>query len=272
MATNAPNVPFLCPPVIGHRGAAGHAPENTLAGLTAAASLGVSWAAFDVQLSACGRAVLMHDDTLDRTTNGRGLVSRTDLELIQTLDAGSGAGPSFAGEPVPTLEEALTLATHLGLGLDIEIKPCAERTLVTVFTVARAVRRMWPDRLPPPLITSKDPVALAAMRQAAPELPRGLVLDELVPGWTELLLELECATLSCHESLVDETLVPMVREHAPSVAIIAFTVNDPDRAAALRSAGVGGVFSDVPDRVVASAMPRGRPEPPPHRPPLPRAG
>ena len=108
--------------VIGHRGAAALAPENTLAGLRRAAEHGVRWVEVDVQLTADGVPMLIHDYVLDRTTNGRGRVSRTPLARIEALDGGSWFGPSYAGEPVPTLERAIETMTKLGLGVNFELK------------------------------------------------------------------------------------------------------------------------------------------------------
>src|SRR5438094_7725558 len=101
-------------PVIGHRGAAEHAPENTLAGLRRAKQLGCAWVEFDVRLTGDGALVLCHDGRLERTTTGRGRLSAQSLGAIRRCDAGSWFAPEFAGEIVPTLDEALLLAAKLG--------------------------------------------------------------------------------------------------------------------------------------------------------------
>lgn len=108
--------------VCGHRGHSIAAPENTLTALTATREAGGTSAEIDVVLTADGELVLMHDDFLDRTTNGTGLVSGATLEQVKALDAGSWFGAEFAGEPVPTLAEAVGLAEEIGLGLVVEIK------------------------------------------------------------------------------------------------------------------------------------------------------
>ena len=99
--------PLELPPLIGHRGAAAQAPENTVAGFRRAAALGLPWVEFDVRLTADRRLVLMHDATLTRTTNGRGRVRDRRLAEIAELDSGSWFAPAFAGERVPTLERAI---------------------------------------------------------------------------------------------------------------------------------------------------------------------
>ena len=96
-------------PVIGHRGAAKRAPENTLAGLRRAHELGAAWVEFDVMLSGDGVPILIHDETLERTTDGHGAVPDHGLAAIRELDAGAWFAPAYAGERVPTLEEAIDL-------------------------------------------------------------------------------------------------------------------------------------------------------------------
>ena len=132
-------------PVIGHRGAAAAAPENTLASLRKAKELGASWVEFDVKLTRDGVPILMHDERLERTTNGRGEVAQATLAELQELDAGGWFGPAFRGERVPTFEAALGLCAELGLGINVEIKPCpgreAETARVAVETLCAAAGR-----------------------------------------------------------------------------------------------------------------------------------
>ena len=109
--------------VMGHRGAAGRAPENTLAGLRTAAALGMTWAEFDVMLTGDGVPVLFHDDNLKRTTGRDALMAETSFADLAGLDAGGWFAPEFAGEPLPSLEAALALALQLGLTPNVEIKP-----------------------------------------------------------------------------------------------------------------------------------------------------
>src|SRR5437016_8657258 len=101
--------PLRLPSVIGHRGAAAHAPENTLAGLRRAKELGCAWVEFDVRVTGDGALVLCHDGRLERTTTGRGRISEQTAASIRRCDAGSWFAPEFVGEIVPTLDEALRL-------------------------------------------------------------------------------------------------------------------------------------------------------------------
>lgn len=101
------SLPFPLPAIIAHRGASSAAPENTLAAFRRAADEGAAWIECDVKLTADGRPIIFHDDTLDRTTDGGGVVDDYTLDVIGALDAGGWFSPEFRGEPVPTLEEML---------------------------------------------------------------------------------------------------------------------------------------------------------------------
>ena len=112
----------VLPRVIGHRGAAACAPENTLAGLRKALELGCLWVEFDVRLTADGHLILLHDDGLARTTDGRGSAAKSLLAALRRHDAGAWFGRCFKGEPVPTLAEAVALLGELGIGANVELK------------------------------------------------------------------------------------------------------------------------------------------------------
>src|SRR6266567_5715790 len=145
--------PLQLPPVIGHRGAAAYAPENTLAGLRRAKDLGCSWVEFDVRLTGDGALVLCHDARLDRTTTGQGRVSAHRLSAIRCFDAGAWFAPEFAGGAVPTLEEALLLAAELGLSVNIEIKADRGQGRSAAAAVAATLARLG-SRVPPVLVSS----------------------------------------------------------------------------------------------------------------------
>ncbi len=168
--------PTGVPAVIGHRGACGHAPENTLASIREAAALGVRWVEFDTKLSRDGHVILFHDDKLKRTTGAPGAVADRDLAELQALDAGGWYSDAFKGEPVPTLRQAMAVLAGLGLGANVEIKASPGREDETGRMVAGLLRDAWPAGLPVPLISSFDPVALAAARDVASDIPRALLV------------------------------------------------------------------------------------------------
>lgn len=239
---------MMLPPVIGHRGAAARAPENTLAGFRRAKALGCGWVEFDVRLTADGALVLCHDDRLDRTTSVRGRVAAKNLTEIRQADAGAWFGPGFAGELVPTLDEALALCARLGLGTNVEVK--AERGLAgsTAAAVAAALDRIG-GHAPQVLVSSFVVEVLAAMREFAPRVPRGLLLKLLSRGWAGLAARLDCATVNLDHRRVHPSLVAAIR--AAGYPVLAYTVNDPARARQLFDWGVTSVFSDAPDMILA---------------------
>lgn len=237
-------------PVIGHRGAAAHAPENTLASLRAAVALGCRWVEFDVRLSRDGRPVLFHDDTLERTSDGAGAVAAFDLAALARLDAGTWFGDGrFAGERIPTLEAAIAALMELGLGANVEIKPDVGRETETGTVVAAAIKDIWPPSLPPPLISSFRPEALRAARDAAPGLRCALLVEQVPADWRVRLDALGCSDLHCAASaLTAAAAAPVV---AAGVPLRCFTVNDAATAARLFGLGVAAVFSDAPDRITS---------------------
>jgi glycerophosphoryl diester phosphodiesterase len=232
------------PLVIGHRGAAARAPENTLAGLRRAKALGCSWVEFDVRLTGDGIPVLCHDARLERTSDGSGLVSARSFAAIRDYDAGAWFAPQFAGERVPHLEEALTLAAELDLGANIEIKSERGRDYATAATVAVTLRRLG-DRAPPVLVSSFQSPAVAAICALAPHLPRGILFHMVPRGWAETTRRLGCATIGADHRRLRPGQVAAIRD--AGYPLMAYTVNDPARARLLYSWGVTSVFSDVPD-------------------------
>lgn len=236
---------MVAPPfVIGHRGAAAWAPENTLASIRAAASLGVRWVEFDVRLSRDGCPVLFHDDDLDRTTDGAGPVAGRDLDDLLTLDAGGWFAPAFRGEPIPTLEAAIATLADLGLGANIEIKPDAPRAEETATTVAEVVRTRWPPTLPPPLFSSFHPGALAALRRAEPRAELALLVSDVPADWRRRLHDLGCGALHCAaRRLRRDQAAAVVAEGVP---LRCYTVNRLGSARKLAGWGVGSVFTDDP--------------------------
>ena len=237
------------PRVIGHRGAAQAAPENTLAGFRKAAALGVGWVEFDVRLSRDGQAIVLHDDTLERTTTGRGEAAALDFAELRRLDAGAWFGPEFRGERVPSLEETIALLAELGLGAVIELKPAPGAEAATGGRVAALVAERWPDVLPAPLLSSFRPAALAAARSAAPAIERALLVEAVPPSWRAQVEALGCAGLHADQRQLEHDTVTALT--GAGLTVFAYTVNQPERARTLWSWGVAAVFSDCPDRLAA---------------------
>ncbi|HEX5454542.1 MAG TPA: glycerophosphodiester phosphodiesterase family protein [Stellaceae bacterium] len=252
-----PGCPKL-PPVIGHRGAAAHAPENTLASLRMARRLGCAWVEFDVRLTADGALVLCHDPRLDRTTSGAGEIAATTLDAVRRCDAGFRFGAGFRGEKVPILEEALALAAELGLGADIEMKADRGRDYATAAAVADALRRLQ-GRGPPVLASSFQTEILDALRRLAPEIPRAVLFRRVPRAWAEIALRLQCAVIGADHRRLTRRLAVAIRVAGWPLA--AYTVNDPARARLLFTWGVTSVFTDVPD-IISTGSAGAVPAPP----------
>lgn len=222
------------PPVIGHRGACAHAPENTLASFAKAADLGCRMVEFDVRLSGDGIPVVFHDDTLDRCTTARGPVKDRRAAELETLG-------------IPTLEQVLALCAARGMAVNIEIKPDVGAERATAIAALELAGRLWSG--PPPLVSSFASSALDAARAAAPHWPRGLLVERVPNDWRAHAEALECVAVHAHHRGLDAATIAAIRQ--AGYLVLAYTVNSPARARTLWSRGVVAVFSDAPDRVGA---------------------
>jgi glycerophosphoryl diester phosphodiesterase len=236
--------------VIGHRGAAGAAPENTLAGLRRAKALDCRWVEFDVRLTADREPILLHDDRLARTTDGRGTAVRWPLAALRRRDAGGWFAPEFAGEPIPTLAEAVALLAELELGANIELKAGRGDAADTGEVVAGALTRLWPPHLPMPLLSSFRREALIAARQRAPQFARGMLFRRVPRDWRARAETLGCAAIHADHRGLTPTIVAEIRKSG--YCLLAYTVNEPVRARVLLRWGVISVISDVPHIILAA--------------------
>ncbi|HXC38166.1 MAG TPA: glycerophosphodiester phosphodiesterase [Burkholderiales bacterium] len=239
MSTSA-KWPF--PRLIAHRGGGSLAPENTLSAIRVGHQQGFKAVEFDVVLAADGVPVLLHDETVDRTTNGSGPVNALDSRALAGLDAGSWFGPAFEGEPVPRFEDAARLCVALGLWANVEIKPTRGNERQTGIRAATIAREAWRGISPPPLLSSFQPESLAAAREVAPELPRGLLFDAVPPDWLEQLRALDCMALHCNARKLDEKLAQAIKDAGYGLAV--WTVNDTDQARRSFAMGVNAIFTD----------------------------
>ena len=240
----------VLPPVIGHRGAAECAPENTLAGLRKAKELGCHWVEFDVRLTADGHLILLHDERLERTTNGWGKAALMPLATVRRFDAQHRFGDDYREERVPTLVEAVRVLGELGIGANIELKAARGRAAETGAATAALLSRMWPPDLPTPLISSFLQDALSAVQACAPAIARGLLFRGVPGNWRVRAERVGCATIHADHRRLYPALVAEIRE--AGYAVLAYTVNDSTRAQALFGWGVTSVFSDVPHIIRAA--------------------
>lgn len=231
---------------IAHRGAGRLAPENTLAAFRVGASHGYRAFECDAKLSQDGVPFLLHDATLDRTTSGRGAADAQAWAALARLDAGGWHSPRFAGEPPASLDAVAAFCIGNGFALDIELKPVPGHDDATGRVVAERAASLWRDVEPKPLLSSFRPAALAAARDAAPALPRALLLDTLRAGWLDEARSLGCAAVVAAYPLLDAVSIGAIR--GAGLRALAYTVNDPAEAARLAALGIDGVVTDAVDR------------------------
>lgn len=236
-------------PVLAHRCGGALAPENTLAGLAAAAALGCGGVEFDVMLSGSGSPLLIHDETLERTTDGRGCVAETSDDRLKQLDAGRWFGEAFAGERIPMLNEAAGRCIALGLSVNLEIKPSRGTDAVTGRVVASVASALWAGGNVPPLLSSFSVDALRAAAKAAPRLQRGLLVKQVPADWLERCRSVGAVALHVDARYLSHDAVAELRGSGLRVAT--YTVNDPARAQELFAWGVNCVITDRPDLVQA---------------------
>lgn len=227
--------------LIAHRGAPSCSPENTLASFKKAHQLGAKWVEFDVMLTKDGVAIIMHDDTLERTTNGQGNVADTDFADIKKLDAGSWFSAEFAGEPVPTFKELLDCLRERDINMEVEIKPTPGMGQVTAAVTLDILYKYWPMAERPPLLSSWDQEAVTTVQSLAPELIVGSVVDTEA----ELLTAADSAVVSVNHDLVTPEFLQQLKDRFD--VILPYTVNDRARAEQLLSWGCTAVFTDYPD-------------------------
>ncbi len=238
---------------IAHRGAGKLAPENTLTAFRLGASYGYRMFECDVKLSADGIPFLLHDDTLQRTTNavnalGHGLsavAGEHPWSTLALLDAGSWHSRSYAGEPLPTFESIARFCLKNGFFLNIEIKPTPDTERHTGQVVAHHAARLWHGAATPPLLSSFDVTALEGAQQAQPDLPRGLLLEQLWTGWLETALRLGCVAVICDQTLWDISSITQAKN--AGLRTLSYTVNDAEEAQRLIALGLDGLITDRVD-------------------------
>lgn len=242
--------PLKLPRVIGHRGAATYAPENTLASLREARARGATWVEFDVKLSGDGVLMLMHDDSLKRTAGLDRLASAVHWTEISRLDVGSWMAARFADQRVPTLAEAITCLGDEDLGANVEIKPSPGREAETARATVEILRRHWPAHLPTPLLSSFKDAALLAALEAAPEFPRAILIDGLEDDWRPRAEAVGAAGVNTNGKKLTEARATEIK--AAGYLLSVYTINDPARARELVAMGVDCVITDSPDVILAA--------------------
>lgn len=240
------------PRIVSHRGGGKLAPENTLAAFEMGASLGLRMAEFDAKLSADNVVFLLHDDTVDRTSNGHGAAAQMTYDEIAKLDAGSWFDERFAGQVMPTLAQVAERCLALGLAANVEIKPCPGREVETGKRVAEAVRTLWAGHPQAPLLSSFSYEALEAAAAAVPELPRGMLYEAVPAHWRDDARKLGTVSLHASHKHLDGPQVSEIK--AAGLQMLVYTVNEPARARELAAWGVDAICTDRIDLIGADFL------------------
>ncbi len=231
---------------IGHRGASGHAPENTLAAFKKAVALGATFVETDLQLSRDAHFVAIHDDSLDRTTNGQGKVHDQTLAALRRLDAGSWFGSEYAGERIPTLEEILEFTKKNDVVFYLELKPSGswggEHALIGALRESGEVARV--------LVISFDPAILAGLRNIEPTLMTGVLFNGQLPDLLKSAVDVGARQVVVRGDLVTPSLIN--EAHKRDLQVVCWTINQPAHIRLLMAAGVDGIMSDYPERLIAA--------------------
>jgi glycerophosphoryl diester phosphodiesterase len=233
------------PAYVVHRGAGELAPENTLAAMRVGHAYGYRMVEFDVKLSGDGVPFLLHDDTLDRTTDGHGRADALTWSELSKLDAGGWHSAAYAGEPLPTLAAIARWAIANGVACNIEIKPMPGRERDTGGAVAFDAAALWRAASVPPLLSSFSEEALAAARAAAPDLKRALLVERIPADWEVRLSRLGCVALEADHLTLDAGIVATAK--ASGYKVLTYTANDPQAVARLAAWGVDAIITDAID-------------------------
>ncbi|WP_228895326.1 glycerophosphodiester phosphodiesterase [Pseudoduganella aquatica] len=241
------------PKVLAHRGGGTLAPENTIAALRCGLAYGYKAVEFDVMLSKDGIGVIMHDPDFGRTVAGEGNVARTPASDLVRKDAGAWFGPQFAGETVPLFTEFIDYCRSQGIWMNIEIKPVPGHETDTGRWVAQKTRARFSEELRAgdtkavPLLSSFSMEALAAAREAAPEVPRACLFDTIPAGWQAQAAALEAVAIHTNQKHLTPELAQAVK--AAGYGLFCYTVNTPERAQEILAWGVDGFCTDRIDLI-----------------------
>jgi glycerophosphoryl diester phosphodiesterase len=226
---------------IAHRGASGDFPENTLCAFNAAITAGAAMCELDVQRTADDVLVVIHDDTLERTTDGDGSVAGSSAAALQRLDAGRWRGPQFAGEHPPTLREVFELVRGR-CALNVELKAGG-----IAAPICELIHEWQAEKST--LVSSFDWPAIAEVRRIAPEIPTGLLANRTVRRALATATTMGVAALNPRHDLVDRELCAAA--HQRGLKVYTWTVDDPAVMRRLIDVGVDGIMTNYPARLRA---------------------
>jgi glycerophosphoryl diester phosphodiesterase len=231
--------------LIGHRGVAGLRPENTYCSFVYAADLGLDWIEFDVLLTLDEKWVVIHDDTVDRTTNGQGMVRDMTLQDLEKLEAGLWFLPPYAGQKIPTLTGTLELAQQRGLFCNIEIKGADHAPDRYALLMSQFLSQYSATILSKIMLSSFNLPCLIKIRELMPAVQIGYLVDEFAPNTITIAQLYNFSCINCDvKKMTPENLDAAKLAKLP---VFLYTVNEPITAKFWLSKGINGLFTDRPD-------------------------
>lgn len=233
--------------IIAHRGASGHAPENTLAAFRRALENGAGFIETDLHLTRDAHFVAIHDETLERTTNGSGRVQDWTLADLRKLDAGSWFGSEFAGQRIPTMEEIFEFSRKHDVIFYLELKQ--KGSIGVEHTLVSALRHS--GEIPRVVVMSFDPRVLESMVRSEPMLMTALLYAGTIEDPFSRAVASGVRQIAARQDLITPAFLAEARKR--DLQVICWTVNHPSQMRALMDAGVDGIISDYPDLVLAAA-------------------
>lgn len=233
----------MSPIIIGHRGASGYAPENTFSAFQLAHEMGSHGIEFDVQLTKDGIPLVIHDETLDRTTNLRGQVSTFAWEELQQADAGGWMGDQWLGERLPLLQEVMEAYSHLFLNIELKnsIVPYPGMEEIVIELLKRSCD------LSKVIVSSFNPQSVLRLKQLEPQLRTGLLYEEEPSDVLEYALRLGVAAVHPDYRLLTEEKVRLFQRQG--LQVNTWTVNEPEDMKKMIRIGVDGIITNYPDRL-----------------------
>lgn len=242
---DAPTDPTIAGPLIAHRGASLDEPENTLAALRRAKAVGCGWVEIDAQITRDGKAVLMHDHSVDRTTNGTGQVAMmtlADCQALRTLDPKTRLATDHS---VPQLAEAIATCLNEGLGLVLEIKTNWGSDLEDAEIVAAVCQGAWPSGNRQLIVTSFSAIAIGHFGDVCPWAKTGLACLSPPPDPARLMSRLGVGGFHVNGPYVTQENLRASLDAGADIAVA--TVNDANEARRFLAMGINGVMTDMPD-------------------------
>lgn len=237
----------ITPPIIGHRGACGLAPENTMVAFSKAATSGIRWVEFDIVADKFGEPIVFHDEVLNRTTNGNGFIADFPYQLLQTLDAGSWFDVFYADEKIPTLKQVLPFLAESKVNANIEIKAMGKNPSHFIRNLLAMVAPFY--RVIDILFSSFTLQTLELLREFDKHIWIGLLQDEWDPAYLTNISRLNCVSAHLNYEVLTSERVSIIKSN--QIKLLSYTINDLALAKKMFALGVDAIFTDFPNKMMA---------------------